>query len=32
MAQNQPKLGGFDPFYGWYMQISGNFKTTKCPN
>ena len=26
MAQSQPKLGRLEPFYGWYKQVSSNFK------
>ena len=31
MAQSQPDLGGLQPFYGWYKQVSGN-ATTDTPN
>ena len=27
MAQSQPFLGRLEPFYGWYIQVSGQAKT-----
>jgi hypothetical protein len=29
MAQSQPILGGYVPFYGTYIQVIANFRTTQ---